>query len=78
MQEARASHDNENTATVGQQPEDDANGSRTLAQQLETAQQQEEEEEEERRDPPLEGYSLLILGPDNPFRKKINRVLNQP
>ncbi|KAF9959783.1 calcium channel protein [Mortierella alpina] len=28
-------------------------------------------------DPPLEGWSLFIFGPENPIRKKINRFLNQ-
>ncbi|KAF9195928.1 calcium channel protein [Haplosporangium sp. Z 11] len=28
-------------------------------------------------DPPLEGKTLFIFGPENPFRKRINRFLNQ-
>lgn len=28
-------------------------------------------------DPPLEGMSLFIFGPDNPLRKKFNQFLNQ-
>ncbi|KAF9285597.1 calcium channel protein [Mortierella alpina] len=28
-------------------------------------------------DPPLEGWSLFIFGPENPIRQKINRFLNQ-
>ncbi|KAF9586209.1 hypothetical protein BGW38_008522 [Lunasporangiospora selenospora] len=28
-------------------------------------------------DPPLEGRSLFIFGPDNAFRKKVNRIVNQ-
>ncbi|KAG0281785.1 calcium channel protein [Linnemannia exigua] len=28
-------------------------------------------------DPPLEGRSLFVFGPENPFRKMINRFLNQ-
>ncbi|KAG0223145.1 calcium channel protein [Mortierella sp. GBA43] len=73
VQEARASYDDVNTATVGQ-PEDYNSGSEaSLVQHSETVYQQ-----EQRVDPPLEGYSLFVFGPDNPLRKKINRFLNQP
>jgi len=73
-QEARASDDDGNTATVGQPAEDESTGSRTpLALQPETVYNQ-----QERIDPPLEGISLFIFGPENPLRKKLNRFLNQP
>ncbi|KAF9362788.1 calcium channel protein [Mortierella sp. NVP85] len=73
-QEARASDDDGNTATVGQPADDQSTGSRTpLALQPETVYYQ-----QERIDPPLEGRSLFIFGTENPLRKKLNRFLNQP
>jgi hypothetical protein len=45
----------------------------TLEKQPETTNYQ-----QEHVDPPLEGRSLFIFGPNNRLRKKLNRLLNQP
>ncbi|KAF9942606.1 calcium channel protein [Mortierella alpina] len=74
---ARASHESISTATSGA-PQDPSKLSKTsLPLNVPHGSSQPVLLDPISFDPPLEGWSLFIFGPENPIRQKINRFLNQ-
>ncbi|CAO3564105.1 unnamed protein product [Mortierella alpina] len=73
---ARASHESVRTATSGAQDPTKVS-STSLPLHVPHSSSQPVLLDPVSFDPPLEGWSLFIFGPENPIRQKINRFLNQ-